>query len=55
MISALVGLLSTVVGIVVMVLGLVLDVLTLPFRIVFALLRGAKWEFRRFSRRPRLV
>jgi hypothetical protein len=33
-----------------MVLGLVLDIVTLPFRIVFALLGGAEFEFRRFSR-----
>jgi hypothetical protein len=32
------------------VLGLVLDIVTLPFRIVFALLGGAEFEFRRFSR-----
>jgi hypothetical protein len=33
-----------------MVLGLVLDIVTLPFRIVFALLGAAEFEFRRFSR-----
>jgi hypothetical protein len=33
-----------------MVLGLILDIVTLPFRIVFALLGGAEFEFRRFSR-----
>lgn len=33
-----------------MILGLILDIITLPFRIVFALLRGAKFEFRQFSR-----
>jgi hypothetical protein len=33
-----------------MVLGLALDIITLPFRIVFALLGGAEFEFRRFSR-----
>ncbi|HEX5194672.1 MAG TPA: hypothetical protein VFW09_17890 [Solirubrobacteraceae bacterium] len=33
-----------------MVLGLVLDIITLPFRILFALLGGAEFEFRRFSR-----
>jgi hypothetical protein len=32
-----------------MVLGLVLDIITLPFRIVFSLLGGAEFEFRRFS------
>jgi hypothetical protein len=34
-----------------MVLGLVLDVITLPFRVVLALLGGAEFEFRRFSRK----
>jgi hypothetical protein len=34
-----------------MVLGLILDIVTLPFRILFALLGGAEFEFRRFSRR----
>jgi hypothetical protein len=33
-----------------MVLGLILDIVTLPFRILFALLGGAEFEFRRFSR-----
>ena len=33
-----------------MVLGLVLDVITLPFRLLFALLGGAEFEFRRFSK-----
>lgn len=33
-----------------MVLGLILDIITLPFRVVFALLGGATFEFRRFSR-----
>jgi hypothetical protein len=33
-----------------MVLGLILDIITLPFRILFALLGGAQFEFRRFSR-----
>lgn len=32
-----------------MVLGLVLDIVTLPFRLLFALLGGAEFEFRRFS------
>jgi hypothetical protein len=32
-----------------MVLGLVLDIITLPFRLVFALLSGAEFEFRRFG------
>ncbi len=42
--------LSAIVGVIVMILGLVLDIVTLPFRVVFALLRGAEFEFRRFSR-----
>jgi hypothetical protein len=33
-----------------MVLGLILDIVTLPFRVAFALLAGAEFEFRRFSR-----
>ena len=33
-----------------MIIGLVLDIVTLPFRLVFALLGGAEFEFRRFSR-----
>lgn len=33
-----------------MVLGLILDIVTLPFRVLFALLGGAEFEFRRFSR-----
>lgn len=33
-----------------MIIGLILDIVTLPFRIVFALLGGAEFEFRRFSR-----
>jgi hypothetical protein len=46
--------LSAIVDVIVLTLGLLLDVITLPFRIVSALLRGAEWEFRRFSRsRPR--
>lgn len=40
-------------AIIAMTLGLALDIITLPFRIVFALLRGAEFEFRRFSRPPR--
>jgi hypothetical protein len=31
-----------------MVIGLVLDIVTLPFRVLFALLGGAEFEFRRF-------
>jgi hypothetical protein len=33
-----------------MIVGLMLDIVTLPFRIVLALLGGAEFEFRRFSR-----
>jgi hypothetical protein len=42
--------LSAIFGIITMIVGLALDIVTLPFRIVFALLRGADFEFRRFSR-----
>lgn len=42
--------LSAIFRIIRMVLGLVLDIITLPFRIVFALVSGAEFEFRRFSR-----
>ena len=42
--------LSAIVNAIVMILGLILDIITLPFRIVFALLRGVEFEFRRFSR-----
>jgi hypothetical protein len=41
---------SAIFSAVVMVLGLILDIITLPFRILFALLGGAEFEFRRFSR-----
>lgn len=43
---------SAIIGVIVMIVGLALDIITLPFRIVLALLRGADFEFRRFSRRP---
>lgn len=43
--------LSAIVGVIMMVIGLVLDIITLPFRILIALLGGAEFEFRRFSRR----
>jgi hypothetical protein len=36
-----------------MILGLLLDIVTLPFRLLFALLGGAEFEFRRFSRSRR--
>lgn len=42
---------TAIIDAIMMVLGLILDIITLPFRIVFALLGGAKFEFRRFSRR----
>lgn len=41
---------SAILNVIMMVLGMILDIVTLPFRIVFALLGGAKFEFRRFSR-----
>jgi hypothetical protein len=44
---------SAVVDAIVMILGLVLDIITLPFRVAFALLGGAKFEFRQFSRTRR--
>lgn len=45
--------LSAIFGAITMILGLILDIITLPFRIVFALLGGAEFEFRRFSRSRR--
>jgi hypothetical protein len=42
--------LSAIFAAIAMIFGLILDIITLPFRIVFALLRGAEFEFRRFSR-----
>jgi hypothetical protein len=42
---------SAILNVVRMVLGLVLDIVTLPFRALFALLGGAEFELRRFSRR----
>lgn len=44
---------SAIFAAIMMVLGLILDIVTLPFRIVFALLGGAEFEFRRFSRSNR--
>jgi hypothetical protein len=41
---------SAIFDAILMVLGLILDIVTLPFRILFALLGGAEFEFRRFSR-----
>jgi hypothetical protein len=32
-----------------MIFGLVLDIIMLPFRLIFALLSGAEFEFRRFG------
>ncbi len=43
--------LSAIFAAIAMILGLILDIVTLPFRLAFALLRGADFEFRRFSRR----
>lgn len=40
---------TAILNVIRMVLGLILDIITLPFRIVFALLGGAEFEFRRFS------
>jgi hypothetical protein len=45
--------LTAIIDVIVMVLGLVLDIITLPFRALFALLGGAEFEFRRFSRSRR--
>jgi hypothetical protein len=42
--------LSSIFAVITMIIGLVIDIITLPFRAAFALLRGAKFEFRRFSR-----
>ena len=42
--------LSAIFGAIRMIVGLILDIITLPFRIVLALLGGAEFEFRRFSR-----
>jgi hypothetical protein len=44
---------SALIDTVAMILGLILDIITLPFRIAFALLGGAKFEFRQFSRSHR--
>lgn len=41
---------SAILNVIQMLLGLILDIITLPFRILFALLGGAEFEFRRFSR-----
>ncbi|HEY1712884.1 MAG TPA: hypothetical protein VGG07_08270 [Solirubrobacteraceae bacterium] len=43
--------LSAILDAIMMILGLILDIITLPVRIVIALLGGAEFEFRRFSRR----
>jgi hypothetical protein len=42
--------LSSIFAVITMIIGLVIDIITLPFRAAFALLRGAEFEFRRFSR-----
>lgn len=44
------SMISAIFSAIMMVLGLILDIITLPFRILFALLGGAEFEFRRFSR-----
>jgi hypothetical protein len=41
---------SAIFAVIRMVLGLILDIITLPFRVIIALLGGAEFEFRRFSR-----
>ncbi|HEX2318985.1 MAG TPA: hypothetical protein VHJ18_08385 [Streptosporangiaceae bacterium] len=41
---------SSLFALIAMVIGAVLDIITLPFRAALALLRGAEFEFRRFSR-----
>lgn len=41
---------AAIFSVIAMVLGLVLDIVTLPFRVLFAILGGAEFEFRRFSR-----
>jgi hypothetical protein len=46
-----VPMLTAIIDAILMVLGLILDIITLPFRLVIALLGGAKFEFQRFSRR----
>lgn len=48
--SAPTQMISAIFRAIMMVLGLMLDIVTLPFRILFALLGGAEFEFRRFSR-----
>lgn len=45
------AMISAIFDAILMVLGLILDIITLPFRLVAALLGGAKFEFQRFSRR----
>ncbi len=45
--------LSSVVSVLRMLVGLIIDIITLPFRAAVALLGGAAFEFRRFSRPAR--
>ncbi|MGH2909216.1 MAG: LPFR motif small protein [Solirubrobacteraceae bacterium] len=45
--------LTAILDAIMMVLGLLLDIITLPFRVLFALLGGAKFEFRHFGRSRR--
>jgi hypothetical protein len=40
---------AAIFSVIAMILGLLLDIVTLPFRAAFAVLRGAEFEFRRFS------
>lgn len=45
------GMISAILGAIAMVIGPTLDLTTLPFQILFALIGGTRFEFRRFSRR----
>ena len=42
--------LSAILDVLRMIIGLILDIVTLPFRALLALIGGAEFEFRRFSR-----
>jgi hypothetical protein len=44
------AMLSSIFAVIAMIIGVVLDIITLPFRAALALLNGAEFEFRRFSR-----
>lgn len=41
---------QAILNVVRMILGLILDIITLPFRLLFALIGGAEFEFQRFSK-----